>query len=327
MTNIIYNGINITNKKTSSGKATQRNQSFRRTLIEAYRNYKDMDTLKQGCKRLTNNIIFEFFITGIILLNSVLVGVETFSSSPTIKLIQSIILGIFTIEIIIRFIAADNLKSFFFNGWNIFDLSLVIIGYIPVNMFANASMIMALRVLRVFRVLRLLRAAKEIKLIMTVLVKSLSAMLYNLIIFLIFVYLYALIGVSVFKLPNPNALSEQDKVRYEQFIAIAPHAPANSPDPFGDIGEAVFTLFRELTGEDWTDLRYNHITAYKYGFIKTPPILITSYHVSWFCLSALLLLNLVTGAIINNYQIAIDEQEKRKQEQKEKRKKAKKHSV
>ena len=76
----------------------------------------------------------------------------------------------------------------------------------------------------------------------------------------------------------------------------------------------MFTLFRELTGEDWTDIRYNHITAYQYGIIKTNPVIITGFHVCWFILSAFLLLNLVTGAIINNYQIVKDEQDHKKEE-------------
>ena len=49
------------------------------------------------------------------------------------------------------------------------------------------------------------------------------------------------------------------------------------------------------------------------------PTVITTYHVSWFCLAAFLLLNLVTGAVINNYQIAIEEQERRKKEKRKAR--------
>ncbi|MCQ2259052.1 MAG: ion transporter [Bacteroidaceae bacterium] len=252
-----------------------------------------------------------------ILINSILIGVETYNNNETIKLVQSIILWIFTAEIIIRFIAAKDIVSFFKDGWNIFDLTLVVIGYIPETFVANASAMMALRVLRVFRVLRLLRAAKEIKLIITVLVKSMTAMFYNVILFLIFIYLFAIIGVGLFKLPNPEKLSKEQKEKYELFIEKAPNAPSNSEDPFGTLGEAMFTLFRELTGEDWTDIRYNHITAYEYGLIKTSPAIITTYHVLWFTLSAFLLLNLVTGAIINNYQLAKEEQDEARRQEKE----------
>lgn len=274
-----------------------------------------MKTIKHIAALVANNKQFEFFIIGIILLNSILIGVETYTSNYTIKTIQQSILYVFTFEIIMRFIAAKSIKDFFCDGWNVFDLTLVLIGYIPESMFASASMMTALRVLRVFRILRLLRAAKEIKLIVTVLVKSMTSMFYNLVLFLIFVYLYAIAGVSMFRLPDPATLSGEQLKKYEKLMEVAPHAPSNSPDPFGDLGEAIFTLFRELTGEDWTDLRYNHITASEYGLINANSTVITTYHVSWFCLAAFLLLNLVTGAVINNYQVAIDEEDEKKKNQ------------
>lgn len=39
---------------------------------------------------------------------------------------------------------------------------------------------------------------------------------------------------------------------------------------------------------------------------------VTAFHVLWFCIAAFLLLNLVTGAVINNYQLSIEEAEERK---------------
>ena len=271
-----------------------------------------MSKIKKIASLIAYNKGFELFITGIIILNSVLIGVETYTDNLTVKMIQQGILYIFTFEILMRFIAAKSIKEFFCDGWNVFDLTLVLIGYIPETLFASASMMTALRVLRVFRILRLLRASKEIKLIVTVLVKSMTSMFYNLILFLIFVYLYAIAGVSMFRLPDPTTLEGEQLANYEKLMEVAPHAPTNSPDPFGDLGEAIFTLFRELTGEDWTDVRYNHITASEYGLINANSTVITTYHVSWFCLAAFLLLNLVTGAVINNYQIAIDEEDEKK---------------
>lgn len=277
-----------------------------------------MSKIKKIASLIAYNKGFELFITGIIILNSVLIGVETYTDNLTVKMIQQGILYIFTFEILMRFIAARSIKEFFCDGWNVFDLTLVLIGYIPETLFASASMMTALRVLRVFRILRLLRTSKEIKLIVTVLVKSMTSMFYNLILFLIFVYLYAIAGVSMFRLPDPTTLEGEQLATYEKLMEVAPNAPSNSPDPFGDLGEAIFTLFRELTGEDWTDLRYNHITASEYGLIHVNSAVITIYHVSWFCLAAFLLLNLVTGAVINNYQIAIDEVDEKKKDEKKK---------
>ena len=183
---------------------------------------------------------------------------------------------------------------------------------------------MALRVVRVFRVLRLLRATKEIKVMITVLVKSMSALFYNVVMFCIFVYLFAIVGVGLFRLPDPDTLSGEQLANYEKLVEMAPNAPTNSPDPYGTLHEATFTLFRALTGEDWTDLRYNLVTASELGVIKVSPTVITMFHVLWFVLSAFLLLNLVVGAIVNNYQLAIQEaEEEEKKERQERRKKEK----
>lgn len=266
-------------------------------------------------KGILNDIIthrwFEIAITLVIITNSILIGVETYHSNTVIARIQSVILFIFTMEIAMRFLAAPSVKEFFKDGWNIFDLLLVVVGYIPENIFEGSSSIMAIRVLRVLRVLRLLRASAEIKVIITVLLKSTSAMLYNVLLFGIFIYLFAILGVGMFKLPDPSTLSGEPLQKYERLMEIAPHSPSNSPDPFGTLGESMFTLFREVTGEDWTDLRYNHITAYELGLIKTPPVVINIFHISWFIISVFLLLNLITGAVINNYQLVMNKEDRK----------------
>lgn len=264
--------------------------------------------LKQVCKALIASKVFELVVAAIIITNSILIGVETAVSSETISLIQRIILGFFTIEIIIRFIAADSVKKFFSDGWNWFDLILVLVGHIPTNIVSNATSIMAIRVVRVFRVLRLLRVSKEIKLIITVLLRSLVTMFYNVILFVIFIYLFAIIGVGLFRLPSQEGASEEVKKNYELYCETAANVPQCAPDPFANVGEAMFTLFRELTGDAWADSRYNSILAYNLGLIKAAPIVTNIFHIIWIVLSAFLLLNVVTGAIINNYQEVIDDQ-------------------
>ena len=168
-----------------------------------------MSPIKQLCDKVTTNRVFEFAISFVIVVNSILIGVETYGSNLSVAMVQHVILGIFTLEILMRYIAAENNKSFFSSGWNMFDLSLVLIGYIPEALVANASMMMALRVLRVFRVLRLLRACKEIKLIVTVFVKSLSALFYNVMFFGIFLYLFAIIGCACLSCRMPQPCSRR----------------------------------------------------------------------------------------------------------------------
>jgi voltage-gated sodium channel len=275
-----------------------------------------MQNLKQLCRDLINKKWFEIGIVIVILVNCVLIGVETYGSNDKVHLVQTIILGIFTFEIITRFIARESIKSFFQSGWNIFDLSLVIISYIPESLFEGSSTIMVIRVLRVFRVLRLLRTSQEIKLIIAVLTKSFSALFYNGVFFFIFLYLFAIIGVSLFRLPAYDSLDSTQQQKYVEMMGVAPNSPECSPDPYGTLSESMFTLFRALTGEDWTDLRYNLIVAHDYGFVHAPVWVITSFHVIWFILAAFLLLNLVVGAIVNNYQIIMEES-RRKMQKKE----------
>ena len=261
-------------------------------------------------KQIVGKKWFETCIGIIIVINAVLIGIETYTNNNILRIIQGIILFIFTIEIVLRFMAANNIKSFFSCGWNIFDLMLVLIGYIPdlnllayFNIYLDGSSVMAFRIVRVFRVLRLIRVNEEIKTIIAVLAKSLKTIWYSSMLIVIFVYIFAIIGVELFRLPKVETMTEEQKVLYEEYCAIAPNAPQNSPDPFINVGEAMYTLFREITGDDWTDIRYNQITASKLGLIRVSPVIITIYHLLWFVIAAYVLLNIVVAAIVNNYQV------------------------
>ena len=118
--------------------------------------------------KLSNKIIqsnyFEGFVIAVILTNCILIGVETYFTNSLISRIQAFALFVFTVEIVLRYSAEDNSKAYFSSGWNIFDLSIVLISFIPESVFSDSSTISAIRVLRVFRVLRLLRVSDEIKL-------------------------------------------------------------------------------------------------------------------------------------------------------------------
>jgi len=268
--------------------------------------------MKQFAQRIISAKQFEIFIMLVILLNCVLIGVETYIITPTIYLIQHICVYIFVVEILLRFIARDNNKRFFTSGWNLFDLFVVLVSLIPESIFSSAAMVTAIRVLRVFRVLRLLRANEELKIIVSVLLKSLKSLSYNALFYFVFMYLFAIIGVSMFKLPTVHNASTQTINLLNEYKASVPNAPQISPDPYGSLSETMFTLFRIQTGEDWTDLRYNLIMAKKMNLIHVSENVITTYHVIWFIISAFLLLNLVVGSILSNYQIIMDQEKNKK---------------
>ncbi|MEC7405367.1 MAG: ion transporter [Bacteroidota bacterium] len=271
--------------------------------------------MKSTLKALVANRLFESAIIGVILINSVLIGVETYFTNSTITSIQLLCLVIFTVEVVLRMAASDTAKEYFSDGWNVFDFTIVAISFVPESMFENAQMVSAIRVLRVFRVLRLLRTSEEIKLIVSVLARSFRSLFYNAIFFSIFLYLYAVIGVTLFKLPDYNSAQPALQAKLDTYAQLAPNAPVVSPDPYGTLDETMFTLFRILTGEDWTDLKYNLDKAAELEIIPTTKLVVNAYHVSWFILSAFLLLNLVVGAILNNYQVIMEETKAQKEKQ------------
>ena len=130
-----------------------------------------MEDWREKIRKICKSRRFELVITAIIIVNSALIGLETYVSHPAISLVQDVILVVFTIEIIMRMIAAKSIRDFFRSGWNVFDLFLVLITYVPESLVPNSSAMLIIRLLRVFRVLRLLRASTEIKLIVTVLLR------------------------------------------------------------------------------------------------------------------------------------------------------------
>lgn len=224
-------------------------------------------------RNLVQSPSFNNFIIAVILVNAILIGLGTYLSDPTalrvIAWIETVCVVIYLVEIVLRFLARDSTRSFFSDGWNIFDLVIVVAALVP----ASNGIGPVLRILRVFRVLRLIKTIAELRLIVTVLLRSVVSMKYVSMLALILFYVYAVIGVKLF----------------------GSHGHPMQPY-FSSIHEACFTLFRILTGDDWTQMRYELAQA------GHPLAAFTAYQVSWIVVATFLLVNLIVGAVINNYQ-------------------------
>lgn len=225
-------------------------------------------------KAFINSPLFGRIILGVILLNAMLIGASTYHRLPVFKTIEWVCIWIFVAELALKFYARKSARDFFTSGWNIFDMIVVGSAFLP-NISTFATL---LRVLRVFRVLRLVDGLAELRLIVSVLIRSLSSMLYIAVLMSICFYLYAVLGVELFG--------------------------KGQPMEYGTLHEAFFSLFRSLTCEDWTDLRYDGLPHGNYWIV-------TIYHVSWIMLSTFLLINLVVGAVLNNYQEVHNQELKR----------------
>jgi len=241
-------------------------------------------------KRIAGSKRFDQLTAVLIVVNAGLMGVQLNHNAPWIEVVQDSILAFFVIELLIRFWGRVSNAAYFGDGWNYFDIFVVSVSFIPETILQGAD-VSVLRTFRVFRIFRLLKKVEELSLITGVLLRSIRSLGYSGILFFIFLYVYAVVGVSIFQHPD-----------YSNSVNAGLN-PSN-PDPYGTLGEAMFSLFRIMTGEDWTDLRYNLLSlnpSDEWSF------LVTTYHVSWMIVSAFLLLNLVVGAVISNFEKTIAE--------------------
>lgn len=268
-----------------------------------------MHSLKIACQKLINKKNFEWLVVLVILVNSALIIAGTYTHYDAFDNIQNVILGIFTVEIIIRFIAARSVKEFFRSGWHNFDLFLIITGFLPEAWFPTGSGLLIFRFLRILRVLRLMRTSDELKLILAVLLRSFRTLAYNAMFFFIFFFMYATLGVTLFRVSDPQTIAAKSEA-YQSYLAA--NSTIHASDPYGSFTESMFTLFRVMTGDDWTLVCYNLQAASKDGLIQASPGLIAIFHVTWFILAAFLLLNLFVGAVVNNYQVIIEETRQKK---------------
>lgn len=167
---------------------------------------------------------FQNFITFIIILNSLLIGMETFPAVMTdygviIDAFDLVILAMFTIEITLK-IFIYRVK-FFTNAWNVFDFVIIAVSILPA-----AGSFSIFRALRIIRTLRLLKNLPKLKLIIESLLKSIPSIGWIAVLLCIVYYIFAVVGVNLFG---------------ELY-----------PEYFGDLWGAFFTLFQIMTLESWS---------------------------------------------------------------------------
>lgn len=221
---------------------------------------------------------FSQFITSLIILNAITLGLET---SPAIMAqwgsvlftIDKIILGVFVIEILMKFFAYR--LGFFKSGWNWFDLTIVTISLLPMS-----GALTVLRAFRILRVLRLFSVIPQMRKVINGLFRALPGMGSVIGVLLVVFYISAVLCTKLFGM--------QDHPTLEPL--------------FGSLSTSMFTLFQLMTLENWVDGIVKPVTEiYPYAlFFFIPYIVITSFAV----------LNLFIGIIVESMQAAHDDEQK-----------------
>ena len=221
--------------------------------------------IKQTFQRIRENKVFELFVIFIIIFSALVVGVKTYSMSPlmlqVISILDWLITIFFLIEISIRFISEENKKDFFKNGWNIFDTLIVTISLIPIE---DSEMAVVGRLIRIFRVLRMVSMIPELRILLTSLMKAMPQLGYIVLMLFIIFYIYAAVGSIFFESINPTL--------------------------WGNISISMLTLFRIMTFEGWADIMYESMTVYPLSWM---------YYLSFIFLTTFAFLNMVIGIVVN----------------------------
>lgn len=251
-------------------------------------------------KRIVESSLFNGFVLFMILLAGVVVGLETYPSiqnsySATLHLIDQIILWTFVFEALIKILSFGKFPwKYFSDGWNVFDFSIVVICFLPLN----ASYSAVLRLARILRVLRLVSALPKLQLLVGALIKSIPSMIYVFILMVLHFYIFAVLGTFLFQI--------------------------NDPAHFGDLQTSMLTLFGLVTLEGWVDVMYiNFYGCDQYGYGDSPipcttpqsqPIAAALYFISFIITGAMIVLNLFIGVIMNGMEEAKEEAEIKQRE-------------
>ncbi len=164
------------------------------------------------------------FIICIIILNTITLGLETFpyiskNFGQLLAIFDKFALTVYTIELSLKLLALRF--AFFKSGWNLFDLAIVGIAYIPA-----VGPLAALRSFRILRALRLVTSIPKLRLIVRSLLASLPSIGWISLLLLLIFYVFAIISIKLFG--------------------------SEFPEWFGTLGEAYYTLFQLLTLESWS---------------------------------------------------------------------------
>lgn len=227
----------------------------------------------QRMSNILDSLAFSRFITTVIILNAITLGMETSSLlmqkfGSIILLLDHLCLAIFVAEIAAKLLVR-RLK-FFTNGWSIFDFIIVGIAIVP-----GAQGLSVLRALRILRVLRVISVAPRLRRVVEGFINALPGMASVFLLMAIIFYIGSVIATKLFA--------------------------GSFPEWFGSLGRSAYSLFQIMTLESWSMgivRPVMEIYPYAWAFF-VPFIMVTTFAV----------VNLLVGLIVNSMQDAHGEEE------------------
>ncbi len=175
-------------------------------------------------EKLVDNPRTEWAVTALIVVNAIVLGLETSpavvaAAGPLLAILDTGILAVFVVELAAR-IAVRRL-AFFRDPWSLFDFFVVTIALLPQT--GNLSVLRALRILRVLRLITVVPSLRRV------------------------------VGGLIAALPGMGSVVALLALLYYVFAVMATKLFGGEfPEWFGNIGASAYSLFQIMTLESWS---------------------------------------------------------------------------
>ncbi|RDD37340.1 Sodium channel protein 60E [Trichoplax sp. H2] len=199
--------------------------------------------------RIVDDSLFELFITGCIILNTVLMSMyqpleEYNSKVPAQNIDNYVFTCIFTTEMTLKLIAF-GFTGYIQSKWNVFDGIVVIISLVDLLLefiSISSNSLSVLRTLRLLRVFKLARSWTTMRRLLSTIVSGAKALLYILLILILTIYVFAVLGMKIFRDAYRKHFENLPRWNFDDFI------------------DSFMMIFRILCGE-WIEPLYDAIQA------------------------------------------------------------------
>jgi voltage-gated sodium channel len=221
--------------------------------------------------RFVNSAAFAGVVLAVIVANAVVLGLQTYDSvarehGGLLDLLNDAFLAFFVAELALRLAAYGRRpQDFFRNGWNVFDFVVVGAAFVP-GLRENTTLLRLARLLRVVRVVRLL---PDLRVLVLAIVRSLPPLVSMIVLTTLILFFYGMVGWILF--------ADQD------------------PQAWGDIGQAMLTLFVMLTLENFPTTLERGMDIHPWSWV---------YFVSFVLVAALIVLNVLIGVVLHSMEEA-----------------------
>jgi voltage-gated sodium channel len=229
--------------------------------------------------RLVESPLFVTLVLAVILANAFVLGLQTYPEierehGSTLNLLNEVFLWFFVVELALRIGAyARRPQDFFRSGWNLFDFVVIAVAFVP-GVRESSTLLRLARLLRVVRVVRIL---PELRVLVTAVVRSLPPLGSMVLLTTLMIFVYGMFGWLLFA----------DEL----------------PQDWGNIGEAMLSLFVMLTLEDFPRYMERAMEVHPWSWI---------YFVTFVLLAAFMVLNVLIGIVLNSLEEARELERRRR---------------